>query len=270
MYCTKCGLKVQGGDAFCVSCGAKIAAQQQNSGQRGAYSDNQAPKSLSLYDGQDLAAELKPGSVIEFGSYPQTMELGSSTQSTPISWVVLHIDTQTKEALLTSKDVLDCRKYHGKKRTVTWQDSEIRRWLNAEFFNRAFNTAEKQRIIKTLCAGNGAFSSDDLPRTTDYVFLLNSYEAAFFGADANRIAQGTEYAKAKKTDGTCLFTYGWDDKARWWLRNRGKGGSVCVAYVQDCGNIYEHGHDVDEKHYGVRPAIRVKLEPEMFSATSDG
>ena len=244
MYCTKCGFKYQEGAIFCSSCGTKIEPQQLDFNLQEIYSEHQAIASLKL------------GSVVKFGHYPQTMKMGSNPASSPIDWFILHVNTDTMEFLLISKHILDCRTYHGIKCPVTWYDSEIRWWLNTEFFNRAFNAEEKQKIIPTLCTGNGVGSGNDLPQTTDHVFLLSSYEAQFFGGDANRIARGTEYAK----EITNLFTYGWDNKARWWLRNRGKGGAVCVAYVQDSGNIYDHGHDVDEKHYGIRPAIRVCLK----------
>ena len=94
------------------------------------------------------------------------------------------------------------------------------------------------------------------------MFLLNSDEARLMGGDHQRLGAGTEFAKKTKSDGCCLYTYGGDGSARWWLRNRGTGGVGTAAYVNDNGSVYTHGHDAHEMHYGVRPAIRVKLDLE--------
>ena len=245
MYCSKCGLEVQDSAAFCSSCGSKIESQQNLQHQEGSLSDSKA-----------ITPALKPGNVIEFGRYPH---IAIETDATPISWIILDINTNTMEAVLISKTILDCKKYNGIKRAVTWKDSEIRNWLNTYFFNRAFNLEEKQKILKTQCTGNGVDSKNDLPQTEDYVFLLNTQEAKKMGGDIMRQTENTDYSKEKKTDRCCLYTYGWDNRARWWLRNRGVGGNVCVAYVHNNGSVYTHGDDVNNEHYGVRPAIRIQL-----------
>jgi len=251
MYCSKCGLEVRDGDAFCTKCGSRIAPQQQNL-QQGVLVDNQT-----------FSSQLMRGSVIEFGRYHQT---ASEIYTSPISWIVLDVNADANEALLISKDILDGKRYNGAKQAVTWKDSEIRKWLNTDFFNRAFNSEEKQKIIKTQCAGNGVDSKNDLPQTDDNVFLLNTQEAIEMGGYLIGQSESTDYTKAMKPDGCCVWMYGWmwDKKkaARWWLRNRGIGGSCCAAYYHNNGSVYAQGHDVNEEHYGVRPSIRIRHQSE--------
>ena len=42
-----------------------------------------------------------------------------------------------------------------------WERSQIRAWLNREFFDRAFHSAEKSLIIERLNTGNGAYMHRD-------------------------------------------------------------------------------------------------------------
>ena len=254
MFCSKCGFEIQNDNAaFCSQCGAKTEPQRQES-------DNQAIASPPPYGGQAQTPPLRPGSVIELGRYPQTLGFGGQFQGVaPIRWLILYYNPVANEALMISERIIDCKKYHIHKKGITWADSDIRRWLNIDFLNGAFTDGERERIIKTLCVGNGKDSGNDLPTTEDYVFLLNTVEARNMGADVHRQAAGTDYAKAVKPDRCSLYTYGWDDKANWWLRNRGVGGAGCVAFVQNGGSVYAHGHDANELHFGVRPVIRVRF-----------
>jgi len=283
MFCSACGSEIQESAAFCSSCGAKNELMKQDSGQQKEAGDNQASAPPPAHESSPLlddvqVSQLKPGSIISFGRYPQH----TSVDETPISWIVLDVNTETMEARLISKNILDCLVYNGSRHesqqenagvsgwfrkvvtdvipdSTTWKDSEMRQWMNSDFFFKAFNPDEQRKMIRTKCTGNGADSSDDLPQTEDYVFLLNTDEARMMGGDAQRQADGTEHAKKIKSNGCCLQSHGNENKPRWWLRNRGTGGAGCVAYVQESGNIYAHGHYANERHYGMRPVICIKL-----------
>ena len=79
---------------------------------------------------------------------------------------------------------------------ISWQDCDLREWLNHEFYNAAFSASEKQLIKTTHCTDNGK----GCPDTEDKVFLLSVAEindvSEFQGKDWRR-AVGTDYAKAK-------------------------------------------------------------------------
>ena len=79
---------------------------------------------LSLYD------------VVTFGSYPQT-KYGDVQ---PIRWYV--VDKSGDKVTLLSVYGLDCQKFHGKNEEVTFLGSDIFKWLNEDFKERAFDVEE--------------------------------------------------------------------------------------------------------------------------------
>ncbi|WP_010497922.1 DUF6273 domain-containing protein [Paenibacillus elgii] len=97
-----------------------------------------------------LASTL-PGEIITFGTYPQTADVA---EKTPIKWRVLQ--NSGRELFTLSEYILDCRRYHGECEDITWRDCvditwrdcDLRKWLNNEFYNTAFNAAEKGFIVK--------------------------------------------------------------------------------------------------------------------------
>ena len=106
----------------------------------------------------------------------------------PIKWRVLHTDG--KQALLLSDVVLDDQKYHTKKKSVTWETSTVRSWLNGygaesneqsvdytqkNFIGSAF-TPEEQAAIANSPLENGdstEYGTEGGNSTADKVFLLS-------------------------------------------------------------------------------------------------
>jgi len=71
------------------------------------------------------------GEIIEFGG---------------IQWRVL--DLEDGKALLLSEYLLEQMSYHNSQARVTWETSDIRYWLNNDFYNR-FTVGERARIAET-------------------------------------------------------------------------------------------------------------------------
>jgi len=170
---------------------------------------------------------------------------------------------------MLSERLLDCKRYHGANVNITWRDCDLRKWLNGEFYNAAFNAAEMESIATTLCTGNGEGSPD----TEDKVFLLGVTEirdlAETHGKDLRR-AVGTDFAKTKKPDGCSLYVYDKSNKANyihrkgevlgcswWWLRTQGNKPSR--AYFIGTGYSIRSYADVRLARYGVRPALIMRL-----------
>ncbi|GKU79100.1 DUF6273 domain-containing protein [Paenibacillus sp. L3-i20] len=215
-----------------------------------------------------LYRSAKVGEIITFGTYPQ-MEDGADR--TPIKWRVLH--NSGVELFLLSEYMLDCKRYHEEYIDTTWSDSDLRKWLNDEFYNVAFNDSEKGFIKTTHCTDNGEGSTD----TEDNVFLLSTTEAKQLthklGEDtlsANRRAIGTSFSKIKKNDGCYLYVY--DKKVNdnyinenskvlgcswWWLRTQ-LGRSSRAFFVGPRNSIRSYGR-VNLACYGVRPAMKINL-----------
>ncbi|WP_124728237.1 DUF6273 domain-containing protein [Staphylospora marina] len=222
----------------------------------------------------DRLKRAKPGEVITFGTYPHTAD---GTDHTPIRWRVIEKSDREGIVILLSERLLDCRRYHGESAEIkwrdcvdmTWQDCDLRKWLNQAFFHRAFRDAEKELILPTRCTDNG----EDTPDTVDKVFLPSIPEiekwSEIHGKELRR-AVGTEYAKVKKPDGCDLYVY---DKSNpfnylnidgekhgcswWWLRTRGNKPSR-ACFVGTGGRIRTYANN-SVSRYGIRPVIRIRI-----------
>lgn len=195
-------------------------------------------------------SEYKVGKTIEFGNYPQDKD---GTEK-PIEWIVMK--KEGNQVLLLSKYVLDAKPYNKELEDVTWETSDIRQWLNNEFYTTAFNKAEKAKIQTSLIKNedNSKYGTNGGNDTEDKVFLLSEKETeTLFSNKEERIAKATEYA-------TKSGVYVNEEKAAcWWLRSPGYK-SDNAAEVDYDGWVYRHGYDVDGNHDGVRPALHLNLQ----------
>lgn len=184
---------------------------------------------------------------IKFGKYKQN-RLGTADE---IEWLIIYENDGKK--LLLSKYVLDTKRFHDDFENITWENSDIRKWLNNDFVNNAFSVVEMQRIISTELDNNsnskyGTFSGN---KTVDKVFLLSEKEAEKYLDYESRKMLSTEYAEnqAKESAFGCC--------SGWWLRTSGAKGFTAV-YVSKNGEIYSSGNGVHNDGYTVRPAIWIK------------
>ncbi|WP_150266110.1 DUF6273 domain-containing protein [Paenibacillus tepidiphilus] len=218
---------------------------------------------------------LKPGDFFTFGMYPQTTD----GQEQAILWRVL--EQSDRGLLVLSEDILDCRRFHGQSAElkwrdsteISWQDCDLRAWLNDEFYNTAFHEAEKSFIKTTLCTDNG----ENCPDTEDKVFLLSAAEVqelSRLNGKEWRRAAGTGYARIRKPDGCSLYVYDKSDKDNyilrdgqetgcswWWLRTQGNKPSR-VSFVGTGCSIRSYGNN-SINGYGVRPALTLNLKDEV-------
>ena len=194
--------------------------------------------------------DYKIGETIEFGNYPQDKD---GTEK-PIEWIVMK--NEGNQILLLSKYVLDAKPYNEEWEGVTWQTSDIRQWLNNEFYTTAFNKTEKAKIQTSLIKNedNSEYGTSEGNDTEDKVFLLSEKEAeTLFSDEEERIAKATEYAEKSGV-------YVNKEKAAWWwLRSPGDYG-FSAAGVDDDGWVYRIGYNVDYSSDGVRPALHLNLQ----------
>ena len=200
---------------------------------------------------EDPAASLRAeyenkqvGEYFEFGSYPQ----GSNGEVEPIVWRVLRRDSDS--LLVISKYGLDAKPYNEElKKSITWSECSLRRWLNGEFLQKAF-TEREQSLIKV-----SSLSNNSGPATDDRIFLLSKDEAEeLFASDDDRCTKPTAYAienYAFAENGGVYAGNTW-----WWLRSRDLSDSD-AADVYAGGNIYDS--NVDSASAAVRPAFRIEL-----------
>ena len=195
-------------------------------------------------------SEYKVGKTIEFGNYPQDKD---GTEK-PIEWIVMK--KEGNQVLLLSKYVLDAKPYNEELEEVTWETSDIRQWLNNEFYTTAFNKTEKAKIQTSLIKNedNSKYGTNGGNDTEDKVFLLSEKETeTLFSNKEERIAKATEYA-------TKSGVYVNEEKAAcWWLRSPGNKGYI-AAEVNHYGWVDRYGDYVDYSYDGVRPALHLNLQ----------
>ncbi len=203
-----------------------------------AVSANELPSVDAL---RTIYADKLVGERFEFGRYPQ----GANGEIMPITWRVLR--REKDHLLVIAEQCLDFKSYHTEQCPIVWADCALRRWLNSEFYDQAFNEQERGCFLQT-CIVN-----DTGPNTDDCIFLLSVDEAeSSFANDIERRAKLTGYAAEKGVfndgDGDCF----------WWLRSRGYYEDH-AALVYTNGAVHASGLAVVRGIFAVRPAFRIAL-----------
>ena len=171
-----------------------------------------------------------------------------------LKWRILKVN-EDGTALIISENILKKMAFHNRKANVAWDQSDLRRYLNINFYNM-FTKEEQKRILTTrnknpVNANSGIMGGDD---TLDKVFLFTIDEVnALFKNDKDRIA-----------------LYG-GTPGQWWLRSPGARGDFAALVLED-GSISVFGdtslssHSVSKgidylayRVSGVRPSMLITL-----------
>ena len=153
--------------------------------------------------------QAKPGDLLLFGSYEQDNDPEDGRE--PIEWIVLQ--NGGNSLILLSRKVIDLVRWNEHS-GATWADSELRKWLNGDFYSTAFNTDEQGKIYTVRIKGEttaSIYSPGDI--TEDKVHVLAHSEAALLDTMPEYYpADPTPYA-AVKVDEIRVdkpnFTLGW-------------------------------------------------------------
>ena len=200
--------------------------------------------------------ELKKGDYFKFGSYYQE----NSTKKTPIEWLVLK-KSGTK-VLLISRYALDCKMYLNPFFVdKTWENCDLRKWLNGEFLKSAFSAAEQKKIALTKLANdnNAKYGTLGGNSTEDKVFCLSIAEAgSLFEDDDSRIFVPTPYALSKGCWKSSENFINGRGCCSWRLRSPGNDHSHAM-FVSSAGALILRGYSVGDDGFAVRPALWVNL-----------
>lgn len=280
MFCGKCGAKINDGDSFCTNCGARVVvnnvAMNNNSNERAASTillqKIKNVKCISEYSDETKVDEMK---TIEFGSYPQSDASGKLKEL--IEWIVL--EKSNDSAFLISKCILDCKTYgvfdDFRIDYPCWENSILRKWLNDEFYNVAFNNSEKELIKTTRIINIPNYNYNREEKTTeDKIFCLSIEEVGkyfnqkinerdiFSESECKKLATyGTIYAKNVDNNGNKLYEekigMWFDNNHPFWLRSHGKEQGSASEIGSD-GKICQNSY-VSCNYIGVRPAMWIKI-----------
>ena len=177
------------------------------------------PDSNGYYLGSDgeryAKVDAKPKSSPYYFSNKQQIVKGTTYyfKVESIKWRILQVNGT--EYKLVTELIIDNQKFHSSTDTRTidgktiyannYEHSDIRKWLNEEFYNKAF-TKELQAYINTTFVDNSLASTGNASNsyicndTYDKVYLLSckdvTNEEYGFTNDVSRQKQLTDYAKA--------------------------------------------------------------------------
>ena len=217
-----------------------------------------------------------PNGKIRFGKY---------------DWFVL--DKQSDRMLLITEKVIEKRPFHHERAAITWESSDICRYLSGEFYS-SFNDSERERIIEVTNenACNPWYGTSGGSSTNDKIYLLSIDEIISYFGDSGQIK--TRYMYPSPWGDWCRDEFlPWIDDEfnvnrravddtgvvqHYWLRSIG-ANPYCVATIMGfCGDGFDQGGimvsgicELDDGHFrfdgkgeidkpcGLRPAMWVKV-----------
>ena len=186
----------------------------------------------------------------------------------PINWEVLTQDDG--KLFITSKIILDSQSYYHENNEQSfahngdsgyannYELSDMRKWLNDEFYNAAF-ASDRDVVIDTTEVDNSLASTLDSANdyisnnTSDKVFLLSRYEANEYLSNSALSIIGSDYAKSQG-----LYVALENNKGFWGLRTPYPNQSSQVRYITNNGSA---SYDmVSKTSLGIRPACWINIE----------
>ena len=201
------------------------------------------------------------GDIIQFGNYEQDNNTANGKE--PIEWIVLERDGN--KLFLLSKYVLDKHCY-AKKYKVDWVDSDIRRWLNNDFFANAFDESEQMKIVDTKLDNPGLESIDiaNGESTVDKVFLLSVDEVINYRQGR---AEGTAYLR----EGIGNISVGETNNVSWWTRSSALDDHIWMCAFEVDPDVNSEtsepmkqlgGGGFNFPENGIRPAMWISWDAE--------
>ena len=229
--------------------------------------------------------------ILEGNTIKSHIAVGKNYSFGGIDWRVLAVENN--KALLISEKILEKRPYNFAYKEITWDNCTLRNYLNGEFYNKL--GAAKSAIADTQNnnPNNPWYGIRGGNATSDKIFLLNLDEVVKYFGDSGALAQkkgkeiGYFYRETfmwnkidiPDTSKMCCFSdqynnarianYGSEGASWWWLRSSGSRSrtAACVyhaARVHHGSLVNVSGCYVDDDSGGVRPALWLNLESEIF------
>ena len=198
-----------------------------------------------------------------------TVELGTY-EGKPITWRVLQVSEE--EVFLLANQILTYKAYmtdwsyieEGTDKLLTWQESEIREWLNNEFYKMSFTQSEQNGIVKTIYQNenNPLYGTVGGENTFDYVTLLSLSDVAkkeygfpsdYFCTNSARYAVDSE-----------------GEEGGWMLRTLGEINEYKTT-PRWSSIVFSGGVDMYtwyvERNAGIRPALHFNLSAYPLKKT---
>ena len=172
---------------------------------------------------------------IEFGKY----------NGKNIEWIVLKADKG--EALIMSKYVLKSSSFADKDKKALWENwweiSNVKQWLNEEFYSGAFTDEEKEQIIE-----KGVVNKEKI------TILDNKEIKKYFGNNGKEIVKN--HTKTMLFPGVIDSNIDLSDGyVPYWTKTDKKNR---ISSVKGTGELNEDGYKPTNNRIGIRPVIYIK------------
>jgi hypothetical protein len=181
-----------------------------------------------------------------------------------IDWIVL--DFEGSEVLLLTENALENTRYYNDEfKAVTWAECSLKEYLNSQFLNELGESKEAVIEKPHSNLNNPWFNTSGGEDTEDKVFLLDLREVVEYFGDSGKLnnRQREELYFSDQFD-EARIAYNTNSKACWWWLRSSGGNSNYAAVVNDDGAVHVGGHSVYGGTGGVRPALWLNLESEIF------
>lgn len=217
------------------------------------------------------------GDIVQMGTYEQD---GDTETEDPIYWDVL--DKDGDSILIISHDVIGYQRFSDSPNCVIWEDSQIRTWLNEEFYTDAFDK-ETQACIKESVLENPSIAGyvtgvdeanqESRGDTTDRIFLLSQKEIekyyghklpkaeALLCKPSKAVLQRYEEIEQQRVREKVPFVTSVPDVSEgisWMLRSTGKSQNQ-ISIIR--GDGY-YSQCLADYYQGVRPAMWIYVGDE--------
>ena len=182
-------------------------------------------------------------------------------------WRILEV--KEDKALVLSDKILTAQSYHASDAApTTWEESNIRRYLNETFYEETFSEQEKVLIVETLILDrdNPWYGMSSGNETTDKLFLLSIDEVLHYLGDSGGLENrqnGISYISDEFSEQRLAQTQE-GESAGWWLRSPGihyvgcEDAHTCAAIVSAKGSLNIQGEFLNNSA-GIRPAMWIIL-----------
>ena len=180
----------------------------------------------------------------------------------PIRWRILSEDDGI--ALILCESIIENRAYDNDNND--YAESNIRAWLNAQFYNTAFAALEQALILTTtvdnsVSSTGYTYNSNACEDTNDKVFLLSYVDvinSAYGFPDYTGQAECREKITSDYSRATGVTMHTSINSGFWWLRSPYYNNLKWVRGVSNYGQIAD-GYTIGSSDIGVVPALRIRL-----------
>ncbi len=195
----------------------------------------------------------------------------------PIKWRIL--DKENTSAFILCEMLIDSQEFYHTSSfneqmiyANNYASSNIRAWLNNNFYNTAFDSLQK-RLIQVTTVDNSASTTSSTSNkyacknTEDYIFLLNyqdisnakyGFVADAMEKDTAKVKKNTDYAQCQGAYTKRIEPFGYAGYGAWWLRSP-NSTYISTDYVGNDGSSDHLGYSVYSTKIGVCPALYIEL-----------